>query len=190
MGLAASLGGLAALSEVLSVLPADFPAPVLVLQHLAPGYPSYLPSLLARVTRLGVGEARDGEELLPGRVFVAPPGLHLLARPDRTLALSDSEPVCCARPAANRLFESLAASFGSQAVGVILTGRGVDGAQGLQALHKAGGLAIAQSPESCSAADMPSAAIETGCVDMVLPLARIGPVLQILFSQESELREA
>jgi two-component system chemotaxis response regulator CheB len=116
--LAASAGGLAAFSEILSGLPADFPAPVLLLQHLSPQHPSLLPELLARVTRLAIVEARDREELLPGRVYVAPPGLHLLVRPDRTLALSDAEPVWFARPAADPLFESRAAAVGSRAGGV------------------------------------------------------------------------
>lgn len=186
--LAASAGGLAAFSEVLSALPADFPAPVLLLQHLSSRYRSLLPELLARVTSLTVVQARDGDELLPGQAYVAPPGLHLLVRPDRTLALSDSEPVWFTRPAADCLFKSLAASFGSRTVGVILTGGGCDGAQGIQAIHRAGGTTIAQSPKSCTAAGMPSAAIETGCVDMVLPLARIGPMFQILFSRKQNSR--
>jgi two-component system, chemotaxis family, protein-glutamate methylesterase/glutaminase len=184
--LAASAGGFAAFSEILSGLPADFPAPVLLLQHLSIRYRSLLPELLARVTSLEVVQAQDRDELLPGRVYVAPPGLHLLVRPDRTLALSDSEPVWFTRPAADRLFKSLPASFGSRAVGVILTGRGCDGAQGIQAIHRAGGTTIAQSPKSCTAAGMPSAAIETGCVDMVLSLQRIGPMLQVLFSRNKE----
>ena len=186
VALAASAGGLAAFSEILADLPADFPAPILLLQHLPDLYPSFLPGLLARTTCLTVVPARDGHELLPGVVYVAPPGHHLLVRPDRTLALSDSEPVWFVRPAADRLFESLAASFGSRAVGVILTGRGRDGALGIQAIHRAGGTTIAQSPASCTAAGMPSSAIETGCADMVLPLAQIGPHLQVLFSRDRE----
>lgn len=186
VALAASFGGLVAFSAVLSALPADFPAPVLLLQHLPPQSPSLLPQLLARVTGLTVVQARARDELLPGWVYVAPPGRHLLVRPDRLLELSDSEPVWFTRPAADRLFESLAASFGSRAVGVILTGRGCDGAQGIRAIRQAGGTTVAQSPESCTAPDMPSAAIETGCVDMVLPLARISPLLQVLFSRDQE----
>jgi len=184
VALAASAGGLAAFSEILSGLPADFPAPVLVLQHLPARHASCLPNLLARVTRLTVLPARDGQELLLGRVYVAPPDRHLLVRPDRTIALSNTERVWFTRPAADPLFESVASSFGSRAVAVILTGKGCDGAQGIRAIRQAGGVTIAQSPMSCQSDAMPSAAIETGCVDMVLSLARIGPLIQILFSRQ------
>jgi two-component system, chemotaxis family, protein-glutamate methylesterase/glutaminase len=179
VALAASMGGIAAFTQILSELPADFPAPVLLLQHLSEG-PCLLPDLLSRRTRLTVTAAREGQALTPGRIYVAPPGLHLLVRPDKTLTLSDAERVCFVRPSADRLFESVAAAFGDRSAAVVLTGKGRDGANGIRAVHKAGGLTIAQSPQTCQALDMPAAAIETGCVDMVLPLHRIAAVLEVL----------
>ena len=179
VALAASLGGLAAFRAVLGPLPADFPAPILLVQHLHPAYPSLLPEILAAHTALAVAPAREGDVLRPGHVYVAQPGRHLLVRPDRTLALSSEAPDCGARPSADHLFTSLAAVFGDRAVAVLLTGRGRDGAAGLAAVRRRGGTTIAQSPATCRAADMPLAAIEAG-VEMVLPLEKIGPMLQIL----------
>lgn len=179
VALAASFGGLRAFTRILSALPAGFPAPILLLQHQR-NPPSLLAGILSRSTGLTVTEARPEDEIWPGHVYIAPPGRHLLVRPDRTLALSDDPPVQFVRPSADRLFESLAAAFGSQAIAVVLTGKGSDGGDGIRAVRKQGGMTIAQSTKSCDAPDMPANAFETGCVDLVLPLDKIAPILQIL----------
>jgi two-component system chemotaxis response regulator CheB len=145
-----------------------------------------LPQILGRITRLTVAEARSGERLVPGHVHVAPPGRHLRVRPDRTILLSQDEPVWFARPSADRLFESVASVFGERAVAVILTGRGYDGVEGLRAVRQAGGMTIAQSERSCRAPEMPTQAIDAGCVEMVLPPDQIGPMLEILFSPQRD----
>lgn len=187
--MAASLGGLRAYARILSELPVGFPAPVLLVQHRNQP-PSYVPEHLSRFTRLPVAHAREGDELRPGRVYAAPPGRHLLVRPDRTLALTDEEPVCFVRPAADRLFESAASVFGSRVAAVVLTGRGYDGSCGARAVRKAGGMVIAQSARTCEAPDMPVHAVETGCVDMVLPLDKIGLMLQVLAPSAPSRRSA
>ncbi|HKV08992.1 MAG TPA: chemotaxis protein CheB [Thermoanaerobaculia bacterium] len=180
VALAASAGGLEAFSAILSALPAGFPVPILLLQHMNLERPSVLPDLLSRITRLTVKAAQPGDRLAPGHVYAAPPGRHLLVRPDGALALSDAPMVNCVRPAADLLFESLASVYGRRAVAVVLSGRGCDGARGIEAIRRQGGMTIAQSEKTCKAPDMPAAAIETGCVEMVLPLGKIAPVLEML----------
>lgn len=177
VALAASAGGLAALSEVLSSLPADFAAPVLVLQHLSPKYRSWLSEILDRRVALPVVEVRGGERLEAGRVYVAPPNHHLLVEPDGLLSLSDTARVQFVRPAADLLFASLAECWGKGAIAVVLTGTGRDGAEGVRAIKKRGGTVIAQNEASADFFGMPDAAFRTGVVDRVLPLDGIAPVL-------------
>jgi len=185
VALAASLGGLEVFTQILSALPADFPAPILLMQHLSKP-PSMLAHILSGVTRLAVAEAREGDRLTSGHVYVASPGRHLEVRSDRTLSLSEGAPVWFARPSADRLFESVAAVFRERAVAVILTGRGHDGVEGLRAIHQAGGMTIAQSTKSCRASDMPAQAIDARCVEMILLPDQIGPMLEILVAQRSD----
>lgn len=177
VAVAASLGGLRALSQVLAVLPRDFPVAIAVVQHLAPDYPSQLATILNRRTFLIVKQAESGELLRPGTVYIAPPNQHLLVNLDRTLCLSSAEKVHFVRPAATKLFESVAASFRKRAIAVVLTGRGNDGAPGVEAIKKMGGKVIAQDAASCDSFGMPSAAIATGSVDRVLPLNKIASAL-------------
>ena len=131
IALAASAGGLAALSEVLSALPADFPAAIVLVQHMAPSRRSMLAEILGRRTPLTVREARAGELLSPANVFVAPPDQHLLVNPDGTLSLTHTELVHFCRPSADLLFESAAASWKDRAIAVVLTGTGSDGSLGV-----------------------------------------------------------
>jgi two-component system chemotaxis response regulator CheB len=180
VAIAASLGGIGALSTVLSELPADFPLPILVVQHLRRERPSLLPGILARRTALPVKPAEDGDRPAPGRVYVAPPDRHLVVRPDGALGLSCGAPVNFCRPSADVLFRSLAEVFGPRAIAVVLTGMGRDGARGVEAVAEAGGTAIAQDPASAEAADMPRAAVDIGRADLVLPADRIGFALTVL----------
>jgi len=178
--LAASAGGLAAISAVLGALPGDFPLPVVVVQHMDPRHGSLLAEILGRRTSLHVEEAQEGAHVAPATVFIAPPDRHLLVGPDGTLSLSQADPVHFVRPSADVLFESAAASFPGRAIGVVLSGTGSDSNMGVRAIRSGGGAVIAQDPASAEFAGMPQAAIDTGDVDHVLRLEEIGPALLAL----------
>lgn len=181
VAIGASAGGVAALPAVLSALPADYASAVLVVLHLGPHSQSFLAAVLARQCRLPVRQAKSGDILRPGVVYVAPPAAHLVLR-GGALMLTDTAPVHFVRPSVDVLFESVAAACGPHAVGVILTGTGVDGAAGLRAIKRAGGRTIVQDPANAAHAGMPSAARATGCADVTLPLDAIGPALADLES--------
>ncbi len=180
VGVAASAGGLAALRQMLEVLPRDFPAAVVVAQHLAPQHKSYLPEILARCTPLRVKQAEDGDRLHRGEVFIAPPDKHLLVNPDGTLSLTQSGRVRHARPSADVLFASMALACQERAVAVVLTGGDEDGASGVRLVKTMGGTVIAQDEATSHHFDMPRAAITTGAVDYVLPVTQIAPLLGYL----------
>lgn len=176
----ASSGGLEALAAVLCALDKDFPLPVAVVQHLGPEPDSYLARHLDAKCALHVKEADEKELLAPGTVHIAPPNYHLLVEQDGTLSLSVDKRVCYARPSVDVLFESAAVAFGGALVGVVLTGGNEDGRDGIAAIRRAGGLAVAQDPEDAAAPAMPRAAITGPGVDHVLPLSGIGPFLNRL----------
>lgn len=180
VAIAASAGGLQAISEILSALPSDFPAAIVVVQHMAPNYRSYLAEILGRRTPLWVKQAKPGDLLHPGRVYIAAPGRHLLLSRNGTLAFSDAGKVNFARPSANVLFESLAASFQARAIAVVLTGRDGDGAVGVEVIKQQGGTVVAQDEATSKCFSMPKSAIATGSVDFVLPLNAIATTLMNL----------
>jgi two-component system chemotaxis response regulator CheB len=155
----ASAGALEALSAILPALPEDFPAAVLIVVHLPPDKDSVLVSLLDSKCRLPVREAEDKECLEPGVVYCAPPDYHLLVETDRRLSLSSEEPVHYSRPSIDVLFMTAADAFRENLIGVVLTGANSDGAEGLQAIERAGGTALAQRPDTAQAPQMPSAAL-------------------------------
>ena len=177
VALAASAGGLTALGRVLAALPDDFPAAVLVVQHLAPDRHSYLAAILGRQTPLRVKEAEAAETLAPGVAFVAPPDHHLLVTAGGQVELSRTAAVHFVRPSANRLFESVATHYGRRAIAVVLSGTGADGSEGARAVHERGGIVIAQERQSAEYSGMPDAAVRTGAVDFVLPLEAIAAAL-------------
>jgi two-component system chemotaxis response regulator CheB len=180
VAMAASAGGLSALSLVLSGLPADFPAAILVVQHLDPRHRSLMADIMARRTSLKVKQAEEDDRLRPGTVYIAPPNRHLLVDPDRTLSLSQSELVHFLRPSADLLFESVAAVFKDRAIAVVLTGTGQDGSTGVNAIKEMGGTVIAQDEQTSEFFGMPGAAIQTGSVDFILPLGEIPSALVTL----------
>jgi two-component system chemotaxis response regulator CheB len=183
VAIAASAGGLNALSFVLSGLTRDFPAAILVVQHLDPRHPSFMADILQRRTALQVKEAEEGERLKLGTVFVAPPNRHLLVNPDATIALTQTELVHFVRPSADLMFESVAAVFRDRAIAVVLSGTGSDGSMGVGAIRKMGGKVLAQDEKSSEFFGMPSAAIRTGHVDLVVPLEDIPATLVRLVTQ-------
>jgi two-component system, chemotaxis family, protein-glutamate methylesterase/glutaminase len=180
VALAASAGGLKAIAEVLGALPAEFPAALVVVQHLDPRHRSLMAEILGRRTALRVNEAHEGDRLEPGCAYVAPPNRHLLVNPDRTLSLTQTELVHFVRPSADLLFESVAATYRERAIAVVLSGSGSDGAMGVKAIKKMGGTVIIQDPKSAEFPGMPSAASDSGSGDFVLALADIAPALATL----------
>lgn len=175
----ASLGGPRALATLVRALPAGFGAPVLVVQHIAEGFTEGLANWLDQESKLTVRTARDGEVLRPGQVLLAPTGRHLVVTRGHA-RLSDAPAVDSFKPSVTPLFLSAAEAYGARVCGVILTGMGRDGADGLQAVKRAGGHTIAQDEASSAVFGMPRAAIETGAVDRVLPLEEIPRALQEL----------
>jgi two-component system chemotaxis response regulator CheB len=172
----ASAGGLSALAALLAGLPADFPVPIAIVQHLDPDRHSLLAKILGRRTPLVVKEAAADDVFTKGIVYVAPPGYHLVVGAGRVATLTHTARVHFVRPSADRLFQSVAASC-APAIAVVLTGTGTDGAAGLTAIKAAGGVTIVQDLATSAFAGMPQAAIETGAVDFILPLDDIGPRL-------------
>ncbi len=169
--LGCSWGGLDALGEVLDGLPDDLPAAVVIVQHRM-HRPSELAALLAQHTPWEVCEAEDKERIAPGRVFLAPPGYHLLVDGDR-FALSTEAPVRNSRPSVDVLFESVARSFGPAAIAVVLTGANDDGAAGLVEIVRSGGSAIVQDPATAVRSDMPAAALASGVEAIVADLVGV-----------------
>ena len=184
IGLAASAGGLKALSQVLAALPGDFPATIVVVQHLDPRHRSLMADILSRCTALKVKQAEEGERVAPATVYIAPPNRHLLVNPDSTLSLSQSELVHFVRPSADLLFESVAAIFKDRAIAVVLSGTGSDGAMGVKAIKKMGGTVIVQDEKSSEFFGMPNAAAQTGSADFTLPLEDISNALVSLVIKE------
>lgn len=168
--IAASLGGIAALTEVLSNLPADFPVPIIVVQHLQPDYKSQLVEILSRRTLLTVKWAEEGDYLRASHVYIAPPDYHVLVKSSGVITLSHAPKEQLVRPSANPLFESVAACYGERTLAVVLTGTGSDGANGVQAIKRSGGTVLVQNIWTSRASGMPFAAIKTGCVDFTLSL--------------------
>jgi two-component system chemotaxis response regulator CheB len=178
VGIGASVGGPPALIEVLGRLPRDFPLPVLVVQHMAPGFGEGLTAWMDRSVPPPVAVARDGQTLRPG-IWMAPEGAHLSLEPTMRLHLDGETVHGGHRPSVDVLFESLAVAAGAAAVGIVLTGMGRDGSEGIGMIAEAGGLTIAQDAGTSAVFGMPRAAIEAG-VDLVLPLEEIGSRLASL----------
>jgi two-component system chemotaxis response regulator CheB len=186
VAIGASAGGPVALAQVLEDLPADFPVPVLVVQHMPVGVTAAFARRLDSQCRVRVREAEEGDELAAGRVLLAPGGLHLTVarRPDRrvTARLDFSEAVNGHRPSVDVLAASVAGCFGSQALGVIMTGMGRDGAQGFALLRRQGGRVLAQDEATSAIFGMNKAVIDNGDADEVLPLGSIAARLKALCS--------
>jgi two-component system chemotaxis response regulator CheB len=172
-----SAGALDALSVLLPALPVDCAVPVALVVHLPPSRPSRLAAVLAMRASVPVKEAEDKEPVAPGRVYVAPPGYHLLIERGRTFALSTDALLNFSRPAIDVLFESAADAYGDALAGIVLTGASEDGARGLAAIAEAGGLAVVQAPDGAVARQMPDAAIARAAGARVLPLADIATLM-------------
>ncbi len=174
-----STGGLKALQVLLSSLPAEFPLPVVIVQHRGQGSESGLCEFLRKFCCLPVSEPEDKERVQPGRVYLAPRDYHLLVE-NRSFVLSTDQAVGFARPSIDVLFESAADEYRETAIGVILTGANRDGALGLAALKAHGAVTVVEDPFSAARPEMPQAALAQIKADWILPLEEIGPRLQLL----------
>jgi two-component system chemotaxis response regulator CheB len=175
----ASTGGPLALRELLANLPADFPAAIVVVQHMPATFTGVLAAQLDRQTALQVKEAENGDRLQPGLVLVAPGGYHLLLRPDARVELNQGPAIGGHRPSVDVTMQSVAQVYGSRTRGVVLTGMGNDGSLGLVSIRAKGGRTYAQNAESCVVNGMPQRAIERGAVNHVAPPAEIAQLLRL-----------
>ena len=179
IAIGSSTGGTEALREVLSGLPADCPA-VMVTQHMPPGFTKSFADRLNSICRMHVKEAEHAERVLPGHVYIAPGGRHLLVKrsgANYMVEISDAEPVNRHKPSVDVLFRSVAEQVGRNALGVMLTGMGRDGADAMRVMRDAGAYNISQDEASCVVYGMPREAVAAGAVNEVLPLSKIGPQL-------------
>jgi len=185
-----STGGPNALQYMLSQIPSDFLSTIVVVQHMPEGFTEMFAKRLDECCPLEVHEARSGDLLIAGRVLICPGNRHMMVRRmprGDMVVLSDGPPVNGHRPSADVLFHSVAQEFGLTAVGVLMTGMGEDGAEGLGAIKSAGGMTIAQSEESCVVSGMPRAAILKGYANKVIPLEGLGTFLVNHYGADKDL---
>jgi two-component system chemotaxis response regulator CheB len=173
VAIATSTGGPAALHRILSALPAEFPVPILVVQHISRGFTVGFADWLDQASKLRVRLAEEGEALVAGTVYIARDDRHLCVTGARLTRLSTGPEVGGFRPSGTPLFETVAAAYGKSAVAVILTGMGRDGVDGLRAIRRVGGRTIAESEQTAVVYGMPAAAVAAGLADFVLPLDQI-----------------
>lgn len=181
-----SAGGLEALERILPLLPKEFPAPVVVVQHQAPRRISQLAELLGRHCTMPVKEADEKEELLAGHIYTAPPDYHLLVESDGTFSLTVDEEIHHARPSLDVSFEAFAEVYGPGLVGVVLTGADTDGAAGLRRIEERGGQGIVQEPREAQVSTMPEAALAATKRSVRLAISEIAPYLVSLFEKDSD----
>lgn len=172
-----SAGGLNALTRVLEKLPADFPVPVIVVQHRAKDDRSLLEEVVQQRCKVYVKQADEKEAAKQGIVYFAPPDYHLLIERDGTFSLTHDSPVNFSRPSIDILFETAAEVFKNKLLGIILTGANQDGAEGMEMIRQNGGTTIAQDPNTAEYPEMPRAAIKTGSIQHVMPLDDISRFL-------------
>jgi two-component system chemotaxis response regulator CheB len=187
IGMVASTGGPRALQIVLEALGGDFPLPIVLVQHITPSFHQGFVKWLARIAPQRVQQAVPGETPTPGYLYVAPATKHLVVRGER-LAWDEREPIHGHRPSGTALLESLAESYGSRAAGVVLTGMGDDGAEGLLAIRLAGGYTITEDESTAVVNGMPQAARTLGASCASLPLESIGAAIRNLAPARQELR--
>jgi two-component system chemotaxis response regulator CheB len=186
VAIGASTGGPIALQTILSELPKDFPVPVVIVQHIASGFAEGFSEWLGQSSRFPVHVAADGEYLLPGHVYVAPDGFHLTVKADSRIVLNREEAADGLRPSVSYLFDSVAKAFGNNALGVLLTGMGKDGAKELKAMKHQGSITIAQDEKSSIVHSMPGEAIRLDAATHVLPLEKIAPALISLVKKKDK----
>jgi two-component system chemotaxis response regulator CheB len=180
VAIGASAGGVQALGELLPALSRESQAAVFVVLHLPRDRPSLLVDVFSQKCALAVREAEDKEPVIPGTVYFAPPNYHLLVDAGPQLALSADDLVNHSRPSIDVLFDSAAQVYREHLLGIILSGANEDGAEGLAAVHEAGGLTVVQEPQTAQSSAMILSALERRPADLVLDLAAIAELLQRL----------
>ncbi len=175
-----SISGPRALKTIIPQLPNDFPAAILIVQHMPKTYTQQLAVQLNRLSRLEVKEAEAGDRILAGRVLLAPGGMHMVAGLGKRVTLLDTDPVNFVKPSVDVLFESVAAVYRERSIGGVLTGIGRDGAGGAKVIRTAGGRIIAEDPSTCAVFGMPKAVIDDQLAHEVQPLQHIAPRLKML----------
>jgi two-component system chemotaxis response regulator CheB len=168
VGIVSSTGGPQVIHKLLSELPGDFPAPIVVVQHINASFAESLAGWLAASSKLKIKLATDGASLVPGEVLIAPPGRHMVIPMRGKVTLALGEPKDGHLPSGSMLLESAAKAYGRRTVGMVLTGMGSDGAEGMSAIKIVGGRTIVQSEESCVVYGMPGAAVARNAVDHVV----------------------
>jgi two-component system chemotaxis response regulator CheB len=172
ISIAASTGGPAAVAYILKHIPENTP-PILIVQHMQKGMTKLFAEGLNQECKLKVKEAEEGDVVQEGLALIAPGGFHMMVTKTGKISLTTGPPVNYVRPSADVTMNSAAKTYAARNIGVILTGMGADGAKGIEAIKKKGGLTIAQDKKTCVVFGMPYAAIKTGCVDFIAPLERI-----------------
>ena len=180
VAIASSTGGPAALSEIIWHLPDNFRLPIVIVQHITADFVPSLVGWLNHVSKNPVQIARHGEPVLPGVIYVAPGDNHLFLSKKQTFVVGPSPKVMPFMPSADIMLESVAQSYGSQAIGIVLTGMGDDGAHGLYAMRRAGAITVAQDEATSVVFGMPGEAIRLGAAHHILPLPKIAPILASL----------
>jgi len=175
-----SAGGIDAFVHILSALPAQFFLPIILVQHLHKDQLSTLARFYNESTLLKVEEAEEKVKIMPGHIYVAPPDYHLLIERDETFSLSVDEKVNYSRPSIDVLFESAADVYGTDLVGVLMTGANHDGSRGLQRIKEHGGLTLVEDPTTAKFPEMPRSALGCTDVDYVLPLGALADFLSTL----------
>lgn len=183
----ASAGGVEALLALVTTLPADFPAPIFVVQHIGADSPSVLPQLLSAVSALPAKHPQDGELIQPGIIYVARPDHHLLLEDDHILVTRGPKENRF-RPAIDALFRSAAYTYGPRVIGIVLTGYLNDGTSGLWWVQRLGGLAVVQDPHDAQMPDMPANALEYVAADHVVPLRELTALLVRLVIEPAPAR--
>lgn len=179
VGIVASTGGPNALVEILGALPQELPVPILVVQHITASFSKSFIEWLGETCHVRAAEARHGERPVPGRVYLPPADRHMILR-SRQLRLDDGPPVALQRPSGSVLFRSMAEDLGAGALGVLLTGMGEDGAEGLLAIRAAGGHTLVEDESTAVVYGMPGAAVKLGAACESAPLQRIAARLREL----------
>lgn len=190
VAIGASTGGPPVLQAILAALPRDFSVPVLLVQHIAPGFAQGFAEWLAQSCSLAVQVPVQGQLVLPGHVYVAPDGVHMAVGPQARIQLNADEPENGLRPAVSYLFRSVAQCYGAKAIGVLLTGMGKDGARELRLMKEQGAVTIAQDKDSSVVHGMPGEAIKIGGATYVLPPEKIRVALTSLVSGNGNSRES
>jgi len=190
LGVGASTGGPTALRDLFSGLPADFPLPILVVQHITTGFTAGFVEWLRQHTPLDVRVANDADRAVPGSILIAPEGRQLEALPGGEVRATSRKPRGVHLPSADTLLSSLASAYGRKCVGAILTGMGSDGAEGLLDIRRAGGFTLAQDEETCVVFGMPGEAVRRGAVHRSMGPASMAELLREMTGRSARREEA